>query len=85
MRKQVFVDRLNSRRAISYRYTSVNLAGLVNIWFHKNHFVLSWEECKDGDQWNENNCNRDEIHSFADVDAVVKFLENSGIASEFFA
>jgi len=85
MRKQVFVDRLNSRRAISYRYTSVNLAGLVNIWFHKNHFVLSWEECKDGDQWNEDNYTRDQLYNFVDVDAVVKFLENSGIASEFFA
>ena len=64
---------------LSIKYKENGQAGMVNIWFHHDHFVLTWEECKDGDQYNECNYTRDEALEFSDVDSVVRYLSGSGI------
>ena len=84
MTREKFINRLNSHHAASYRYTGAGLAGLVNVWFYLDTFVLTWEECKDGDQANEGDYTRDERHEFPNAEAVVDFLDEANIDVERF-
>ena len=85
MTRQTFINRLNNHRAVNYRYTNAGLAGLVNIWFYESTFVLTWEECIDGDQSNEDNYTRDERYEFPNVDTLINFLDKAEIEIELFA
>ena len=58
--------------------------GLIATWRHENIFVLTWEECADGDQYDEDNYTRDEVHHFQTVDDVLRFLEENALdATQF--
>jgi hypothetical protein len=58
--------------------------GLVNLWPHDGRIVLTWEECRDGDQFNESNYTRDEVRRFDTIEEAITFLEGSGIPPESF-
>ncbi len=78
MTEQQFREFL-SRRTVSYLYKDAGLEGLINVCPSQGKFVLTWEECKAGDQYNEQNYTRDEVQHFFDLDAVITHLRNCGI------
>ena len=46
--------------------------------------MLTWEECADGDVYNEQNYTRDEVHQFQTVDDVLRFLDSNALdATQF--
>lgn len=79
MTEDKFRDFLIKHRALGYKYKDAGLAGLINVWFYENKFVLTWEECRDGDQFNESNYTRDDRYELPDVNSVVELLHESGV------
>jgi len=84
MTKQNFRKLLSRGTAVHYKYKNDGQAGVVNIWLYKNRFVISWEECKDGDQFNESNYTRDDLNNFPDIDSVIDYLNSSSLSVEPF-
>jgi hypothetical protein len=79
-----FLRRLRSGKAVNCVYRAGELAGLISAWPHGGAFVLTWEECRDGDQYNEHAYSRDERHQFETAEQVLAFAEQAGYpASEF--
>jgi hypothetical protein len=70
MSRDGFLARLRKGRAVNCIYRSGELDGLVCAWLHAGVFVLTWEECRIGDQSNEHLYTRDELHRFATADEV---------------
>ncbi len=75
---------LSRGTALYYKYKNNGQAGMVNIWFYKDRFIISWEECKDGDQFNESSYTRDDLNDFSNIDSVIDYLNNSNIPVELF-
>ena len=84
MTEQNFRKLLSRGTAVGYNYKNDGQAGLVNIWLYKDRFIISWEECKDGDQFNESNYTRDDLNDFPDINSVIEYLNNSNILIEPF-
>ena len=76
--------RLEDGWVANHRYAQGVLRGMVSAWRHQGRFVLTWEECRDGDQSNENRYTRDERHRFAAAEAVLEFLEQAGYPASRF-
>jgi hypothetical protein len=76
--------RMSLGKAIQYRYHDGDRVGLVNVWRHEDRFVLTWEECLEGDQANESNYLKDDRHRFQTVDEVVDFLKRHDLPIEKF-
>ena len=79
MTEEMFINFLNRHQALGYNYKRDGLAGLINVWYHKDKFILTWEECKDGDQFNESNYTRDERHEFSYAIDVTLYLRTAGM------
>ena len=60
-------------------YASDGKEGLVNIWKHANCYILTWEECPAGEQYDESMNTRDERHEFPTIEAVLAYLEQAGV------
>jgi len=82
--REGFLRRLDAGKAVNCVYRAGELSGLLSAWRHEEEFVLTWEECRDGDQSNENLYTRDERHRFAAAEAVLKFLEQAGYPASRF-
>jgi hypothetical protein len=79
-----FLNRLRSGKSVNCVYRSGDLTGLISAWPHAGVFVLTWEECRDGDHYNEHAYTRDERREFGTADEVLAFVERGGhLASEF--
>jgi hypothetical protein len=79
-----FIRRISSGKAVNCTYKVGELAGLISAWPHSEGFILTWEECRNGDQYNEDSYSRDERHTFGTAEEVLAFVERSGFpASEF--
>ena len=76
--------RLEDGRVANHRYVQGVLRGLVSAWRHQGRFVLTWEECRDGNQHDEYAYTRDERHLFANAEELVAFVEQRGLAAEDF-
>lgn len=76
---------LSRHHAVFMKYKDGDQAGLVNIWFYDGNFTLTWEECKDGDQFNESNYSRDELYTLPDVDSVIAYLTAADLDIEQFS
>ena len=48
-------------------------------------FVLTWEECRDGDQYNEHAYTRDERHQFETAEQVLAFVSQAGYPASLFS
>lgn len=70
---------------MSCTYRTGELAGLISAWLHAGRFVLTWEECKDGDQYNEHAYTRDEPHTFDAAEEVLAFVEREGYSASVFS
>ena len=79
-----FLRRLRSGKRVSCIYRVGELTGLIEAWLHDGRFVLTWEECREGEQYNEHAYTRDERQLFATAEDVLAFVERGGHpASEF--
>lgn len=78
MTSEGFLARLRGGKAVNCVYRSGGLEGLVSAWRYDDAFVLTWEECRAGDQANEHLYTRDERHRFTTAEAVLAFVEQAG-------
>ncbi len=73
-----FLNRLRAGKVVNCTYRRSDLSGHISAWAYGNKFVLTWEECRDGDQYNEQAYIRDERHEFHTVEDVLAFVEQNG-------
>jgi hypothetical protein len=78
MTAEGFLARLRNGKAVNCTYRLGELSGLLSAWRYDDAFVLTWEECRDGDQENEHLYTRDELHRFALAEEVLAFVEKAG-------
>jgi hypothetical protein len=55
------------------------LAGMVEVWRHGDRYVMTWEECEDGQQFNENEYTKDFRQEFDSPAHVVRYLEECDV------
>jgi hypothetical protein len=55
MKIETLCQRLREGKSVNYLYEAEGNQGLVSAWRYENIFVLAWEECTDGDQYDEDN------------------------------
>ena len=79
-----FLKRLHDGKAVNCIYRTGELAGLISAWPHGGGFVLTWEECKDGEQYNEHAYTRDERHQFETAEQVLAFVSQTGYPASAF-
>lgn len=84
MSPETFRKRLEGGKCNNHLYTAGDREGLVSIWKHQGRYVLTWEECPKGGQYNESSYTRDDRHLFADIDEVLSFLAENGLGVEAF-
>ncbi len=85
MKRAAFLQRLRDGSAVGHQYRAPEgQAGQISLWKHEGRIVLTWEECRDGDQFNENRYTRDEIHHFDTAEEALSFVEASGFNPEKF-
>jgi hypothetical protein len=65
-------------------YKVGELIGLISAWPHGGAFVLTWEECRDGDQYNEHAYTRDQRHTFETAEDLLAFVEANGYPASAF-
>lgn len=80
MTSEGFLFRLNAGKVVNSTYHRGDLDGLLSAWFHDGHFVLTWEECPEGQQYDEHAYTRDERHTFATAWDVLAFVEANGFS-----
>jgi hypothetical protein len=78
MTAEGFLARLRRGKAVNCVYSSGELEGLVSAWSYDDAFVLTWEECRAGEQANEHLYTRDERHRFSTAEEVLTFVEAAG-------
>lgn len=84
MTPEGFVQRLRTGRVVNCTYRIGDIAGLISAWPHESSFVLTWEECRDGEQYDESAYTRDERHQFATAEEVLAFVERGGYPASAF-
>ena len=85
MTREGFLKRLSAGKVVNCTYRCDGLAGLISAWIYNGRFILTWEECRDGDQHNENAYTRDARHEFATAEDVISFVEGSGFPVSSFS
>jgi len=84
MTKEGFLERLRTGKVVSCTYRSGEMAGLLSAWAYEGRFILTWEECRDGEQYNEHAYTRDDRLSFESAEEVLAFAERSGYPASAF-
>jgi hypothetical protein len=84
MTTEGFLRRLRAGKVVNCTYHQGDLTGLIAAWAHGGGFVLTWEECRTGDQYNENAYTRDERYEFATAEEVLAFVEGKGYPASAF-
>lgn len=79
-----FLRRLNASKAVNCIYQRGELEGLISAWMYGDRFVLTWEECPAGGQYDESTYTRDERHEFSSAEEVLAFVERSGCPASAF-
>ena len=85
MTSEGFLRRLGAGRAVNCVYRQADLTGLISAWANDGRFVLTWEECRAGDQYNENSHSRDERHLFDTAEDLLAFVEERGYSAFAFS
>ena len=85
MSREGFLRRLLASRAVNCTYTQGDAAGLISAWAYEGRFVLTWEECPAGQQYDESTYTRDERHEFVSAEDVLAFVEWSGYPASAFS
>jgi hypothetical protein len=75
-----FRQGLEDQRMLNYVYHGPqDLTGIIQVWKHGPDYVLTWEESREGDQYNENRYLKDERRVFTNSDHVLNFLRDNSI------
>jgi len=85
MSSEGFLRRLRTGKVVNCAYEAGEMAGLISAWPLGGGFVLNWEECRDGDQYNEHVYTRDERHQFGTPEQVLAFVEQAGYPASVFS
>jgi hypothetical protein len=80
-----FLRWLHSGKTVNCVYSSSGLARLISAWPNNGVFVLTWEECREGEQYNEQNFTRDERHQFDTAEELLAFVEKAGYPPSAFS
>lgn len=85
MSPEGFLRRLRNGKVVNCVYQSGILDGLISAWPHDGGYVLTWEECRSGDQHNEHAYIRDEHRQFESAEQVLAFVEQAGYPASAFS
>ena len=81
---ETFIKELKDGTALHYLYTEDKYEGAINIWKYNDEFILTWEECEQGNQYNESSYTKDDRFTFKTVEEVLVFLGKKTIPVEGF-
>lgn len=84
MKRETFLLRLTSGKSLRHVYDAGALTGLVRIWTYEGFFVLTWEECPIGEQYDESTYTKDLREVFATPAEVLAYLSREGLSPESF-
>lgn len=80
-----FLERLGRGKVVNCVYKSDDVEGLISAWAIEGRFILTWEECPSGNQYDESTFTRDERHEFKSAEAVLEFVERNGYPAASFS
>ncbi|MEN2773569.1 hypothetical protein ABCY62_00660 [Acetivibrio clariflavus] len=75
MTRDGLIKRLQAGKAVNFKYSKNGLCGIVNIWRYNDKYIITWEECEDGNQCNESSFTKDERYEFESIDEVIRFID----------
>ena len=84
MKYETFVKRLEKGKSNHYIYKKNGLEGLISVWKYNSLYILTWEECKEGEQFDEAGYTKDERYEFKSLDEITTFLNRAHISVEEF-
>lgn len=84
MQIETFIARIESGKSCSHLYKRDGKESMINVWKHLQSYILTWEECLPGKQYDESEYTRDERKEFASVELLIDFLKEQGIDPESF-
>jgi hypothetical protein len=79
-----FLRRLRAGKSVNCVYRRGEAEGLISAWRHGERYVLTWEECPAGEQYDESRYTRDERHEFASGEEALAFIEAKGYPATAF-
>lgn len=79
MTEATFIARIESGKSNYLIYSSEGKDGLVSVWKHDGSYILTWEECPAGQQYDESTYTRDQTQRFAAREQVIEFLKSHGL------
>lgn len=84
MTPQTFQNRIMAGKANNLVYSGNGKEGLICVWKYEDSFVLTWEECPAGEQYDESTYTRDEHFEFGSEDELFQFFLNNGLEVKSF-
>ena len=79
MKIETFVARLENGKANNFLYSANGRDGLIVVWKYMGLYIMTWEECLPGKQYDESDYTRDERLEFTNVEEMIAFLRDQGI------
>ncbi len=74
-----FTARLDNGKSCSCQYTDGTREGLVQVWRYGDKFILTWEECLSGRQYDESEYTRDDRHEFETSTDLLEFVKEQNL------
>lgn len=84
MTPETFESRLNTGRSNHHIYRMADTEGKVSVWKYEQNYILTWEECPTGRQYDDSTYTRDERHTFDSLAALLSFLSEYNLSPEDF-
>lgn len=84
VRGSSFVDGILRGETYAHLYSCDDSRGLIQVWQYRDVFILTWEECPDGMQYDEDSYTRDERMEFSSIDSMLAFFEANQLTTSSF-
>jgi hypothetical protein len=84
MKLETFKSRIENGKCNSLVYAANGKEGLISVWKHEGSYILTWEECLPGQQYDEAEYTRDDRRVFCSVDELIEHLRAEGVDPERF-
>ena len=79
MNSQSFEERLRMGKVNCLVYSKDGKDGLISVWINNSSFILTWEECPKGKQYDESTYTRDDRHVFSNYSDLLFFLKKQNL------
>lgn len=81
MKKEKFITKVQAGKACNYIYKNERNenTGLIKVWRYNNQIALTWEECPEGQQYDESSYSKDEVHYFNNFEELDIFFDDNNI------